>query len=116
MDLHLAVDADILTVSLRDAEAEAVLSVHPPAAGITSLTRALQEALDHGHGECFWPAASGGIYWWLFRRTHETLEVTALWSRGGVAIWEHVFRATDAAGWVQERLHAEVTRLGRDAG
>ena len=113
MDLRLAVEpTDILTVFLRDGEAQATVSVHPPAAGATSLGRALEAAMDEGHGECFWPAATGGVYWWIFSRTHETLEVTALWTRGGVAIWEHVFRATDSAVWVEEQLTSEIDRLG----
>jgi hypothetical protein len=117
MDLRLAIEpTDILTVFLRDGEAQATVSVHPPAAGATSLGRALQTAMGEGHGECFWPAATGGIYWWIFSRTHETLEVTALWTRGGVSIWEHVFRATDAATWVHDRLRAEIARLGLPSG
>ncbi len=52
----------------------------------------------------------------MFSRTHETLEVTALWTRGGVAIWEHVFRATDASTWVHERVRSEIARLGLPSG
>ena len=113
MDLRLAIEGDdLLMVSLQDGEAQAVLSVHPPAAAVTSLGRALQAALEDGYGECFWPAATGGLYWWIFTRDHETLETIALWTRGGVAIWEHVFRATDSAAWVEERLRAEIANLG----
>ena len=113
MDLHLAIERDdVLIVSLRDGEAQAALSVHPPLAGVKSLGRALDTAMADGYGECFWPAATGGIYWWIFTRTDESLETTALWTRGGVAIWEHVFRATDSAAWIHERVRAEVARLG----
>ena len=113
LDLHFVVERDdLLTVFLRDGEAQASLTVHPPAAAVQSLSRALEAAMAGGYGECFWPAASGGVYWWIFTRDHETLETTALWTRGGVSIWEHVFRATDAAHWVQDRLRAEIAKLG----
>ena len=112
MDLRLAIEpTGVLTVFLRDGEARASVSVHPPAAGARSLERAFEASMADGHGECFWPGATGGVYWWIFSRSNETLEVTALWTRGGVAIWEHVFRATDAAAWVQERLQAEIMAL-----
>ena len=46
MDLHLAIEpTDILTVFLRDGEAQATVSVHSPAAGATSLGRALRTAM-----------------------------------------------------------------------
>jgi hypothetical protein len=113
MNLRLTIEGDdVLMVSLQDGEAQAALSVHPPAAAVRSLGRALQAALADGYGECFWPAATGGLYWWIFTRRDETLETVALWTRGGVAIWEHVFRATDAAAWVEERLGAEIANLG----
>ena len=31
---------------------------------------------------------------------------------GGASLWEHVFRATDAATWFRERLDEELLRLG----
>jgi hypothetical protein len=111
--LRLELDPDdVLSVLLREGDAQALLAVHPARAGGTSLLRALDTAMAEGSGECFWPARAGGIYWWIFRRDQETLEVAALWTRGGVAIWEHVFRATDAATWLHECLHAEIARIG----
>ena len=48
----------------------------------------------------------------MFKRTDDALEVIAMWTRGGASLWEHVFRATDAAAWVEERLETEASRLG----
>src|SRR5690349_19287280 len=102
MDLRLAIeDGDTLSVSLKEAEQTPTLSVRPSKAGVTSLLRAIGIAVRDGYGECFWPAATGGQYWWIFTRTAESLEVVAMWSRGGVTGWEHVFRATDSVEWVR---------------
>ena len=74
--------------------------------------RALTDAIRDGYGECFWPGVPGGQYWWMFRREAETLETVVMWSRGGASGWQHVFRATDGADWVRDRLDAEAARLG----
>jgi hypothetical protein len=113
MDLRLALDPhDVLVVHLSEGDFETTVSVHPARAGTESLQRALQAAIAEGYGECFWPGLSGGHYWWIFKRDGETLETIAMWTRGGAALWEHVFRATDAAAWVDERLADEIRRLG----
>lgn len=112
MNLQLTVDpGDLLVVELQEGDATATVSVYPSKAGMLSLQRALDASVDHGYGECFWPGAPGGQYWWIFKRDAETLEIIAMWTRGGASMWEHVFRATDAATWVQERLRAEVARI-----
>lgn len=112
MDLRLALEPyDVLVVHLRDGDVETSVSVHDAHAGAESLRRALGAALDNGYGECFWPGMSGGQYWWIFKRTADALEVIAMWTRGGAALWEHVFRATDAAAWVSERLEREIDGL-----
>ena len=114
MDLRLTLDPhDILVVHLRDGYDETTVSVHQSRAGVASLQRALGAALADGYGECFWPGMPGGQYWWIFKRDAETLETIAMWTRGGASLWEHVFRSTDAASWVAERLAAEVGRLER---
>ena len=87
------------------------MPVHPSRAGAESLQRALRAALEHGYGECFWPGMPGGQYWWIFKRDDEALETIAMWTRGGASLWEHVFRATDSAEHVRERLDAEIDRL-----
>jgi len=113
MDVQLSLEPhDILAVHLREGEQQAMVSVHPSRAGAQSLMRALGDALTAGYGECFWPAATGGQYWWIFKREGETLETMAMWTRGGASLWEHVFRATDAAAWVRERLDDELVRIG----
>jgi hypothetical protein len=112
MDLRLTLEPyDVLVVHLHDGEDETTVSVHPSRAGAESLRRALHAALAEGYGDCFWPGMSGGQYWWIFKRDAETLETIAMWTRGGAALWEHVFRATDAASWMEGRLDAEIGRL-----
>src|SRR5689334_14895459 len=81
-------------------------------ASARTLTRTLGHALADGYGECFWPSLDGGHYWWMLRRDHDTLEVAVMWSRGGASGWQRVFRATDAAAWVNERVTSETDRLG----
>ena len=113
MELRLALQApDVLVVHLREHLTETTVSVRPAHVGVRTLVAALDAAVSDGYGECFWPGSPGGQYWWMFRREAETLEVVAMWTRGGASLWEHVFRATDAAAWVHERLGAELERLG----
>jgi len=112
MDVRLALEAhDELIVHLRDGEQQTSVSVPRSRPGIQSLTRALDAALTDGHGECFWPCTTGGQYWWMFKRDGDSLEVIVMWTRGGASLWEHVFRATDAAEWFQSRLSEEAGRL-----
>jgi hypothetical protein len=113
MNLHLAVGPhDTLTVHLREGREAAAVDVHPSRPGAESLMRALDQALNDGYGECFWPGAPGGQWWWIFKRDAESLEVIAMWTRGGASSWEHVFRATDGASFVHDRLLSEIDRLG----
>jgi hypothetical protein len=113
VDLHLTIDEhDVLVVHLRDGDTATTVSAGPSKAGVASLTRALGQAVTDGYGDCFWPASTGGQYWWIFTRKAETMEVVAMWTRGGASLWEHVFRATDAVSWVQDRMQSELGRLG----
>ncbi|MEO7891792.1 MAG: hypothetical protein ABIW19_17475 [Vicinamibacterales bacterium] len=113
MDLTLSIDIDdTLVVHLREADAHTTVAVRPSRAGAASLRRAVDAAVSEGYGDCFWPGATGGQYWWIFNRRAETLEVVAMWTRGGASLWEHVFRATDASTWVQDRLRSEADRMG----
>jgi hypothetical protein len=112
MTLALAIEPhDTLVVTLRNGPAETILSVRNSAAGMTSLERAAADAAETGYGECFWPSVEGGQYWWIFKRTHDTVDVVVLWTRGGVAIWEHVFRATDQFSWFHDQLTAAIAPL-----
>jgi hypothetical protein len=113
MDLRLAIASrDELVVHLQEGTIATAVAVTGAKPGIESLTRAVNDAVAQGYGECFWPALEGGHYWWMFRRTDEALEVVAMWSRGGASGWQHVFRAIDSVAWVRERLEAEIGRLG----
>lgn len=112
MNLGLSIEpGDFLVVHLQEGSAVASVSVHPSKPGMQSLQRAVDAAVDHGYGECFWPGSPGGQHWWIFKRDAETVEIVAMWTRGGASSWEHVFRATDAMTWVQERVRTEVARL-----
>jgi hypothetical protein len=113
MHLSLSLEPhDTLVVHLQEGREQATVPVHPSRPGAQSLLRTLDLALTDGYGECFWPGAPGGQYWWIFKREHESIEVIAMWTRGGASLWEHVFRATDAAAWVEEQLTSEIDRLG----
>lgn len=115
MHLHLDLEPhDTLVVRLRDGGVEAVVSARPSHAAAASLSRALTDGLTHGYGECFWPAPDGGQYWWIFKRDAESIEAMAMWTRGGASLWEHVFRATDAAAWIRDQLALELLRLRID--
>ena len=113
MDLTLSVEhRDELTVRLRDGRDEATVTISPVGAASLSLSRALDDAMSAGYGECFWPGQPGGQYWWIFKRVDATLEVALMWTRGGASLWEHVFRATDAVSWIRERWQSELGRIG----
>ena len=101
-----------LVVELIEGETSTTVSVADAKRGIESLSRALDTAVTTGYGECFWPALEGGQYWWMFRREADTLEVVAMWSRGGASGWQHVFRAVDAAAWIAELVAGEAARVG----
>jgi len=113
MHFSLSLDhPDTLVVHLQEGAEQTTVPVHPSAAGATSLLRALDHALTDGYGECFWPGSPGGQYWWMFKRDGESMEVIAMWTRGGASLWEHVFRATDSAAWVEQQVTSEIDRLG----
>jgi hypothetical protein len=113
MDLTFNVEPhDMLVVILHDGPRETTVSVRPAAAGVRSLLAALEQGMTEGYGECFWPGATGGQYWWAFKRDADTVETIAMWTRGGASLWEHVFRATDSAAWVRTRFAAEAERVG----
>ncbi len=118
MNIRLSLEPhDTLVVHLYEGSEETSIPVRPSRAGAKTLSGAFQAAVDDGYGECFWPGSPGGQYRWIFKRESETMEVIAMWTRGGASLWEHLFRATDAAGHVGERLDAEIDRLGlRRAG
>ena len=112
MELYLTTEPpDHLFVHLLDGAAEHVVAVGDTRAGAKSLTRALQDAMTTGYGECFWPGLEGGQYWWMFRRDGDAMDVIAMWTRGGAALWEHVFRGTAQADFVRDRLLDEIARL-----
>lgn len=112
MHLRLSLEPyDTLMVHLQEGQEKTSVSVHPSRAGATSLLRALDVAVTDGYGECFWPGDPGGQYWWIFKRDQDSMEVIAMWTRGGASLWEHVFRATDSAAWVEEQLTTEIDRL-----
>jgi len=113
MHLSFSIEPDrTLTVHLREGDVSTTVPVRPSSAGARSLIRAIDAAMLDGYGECFWPGSPGGQYWWIFKRDQETIETIVMWTRGGASLWEHVFRATDAAEWVRDAVHGENDRLG----
>ena len=115
MDLRLEIDPhDTLIVHLAEGDERTTVSVQPARAGVRSLRRAVDAAVGDGYGECFWPGSPGGQYWWIFKCHADTVEVVAMWTRGGASLWEHVFRATDGAAWLRDQLALEILRLRID--
>jgi len=113
MNIHLALEPhDTLIIRLQEGTHGTTIAVRPARSGASVLRRTLEAAIADGYGECFWPAPTGGQYWIIFKRDAEVLELMTMWTRGGASLWEHVFRATDAASWIAERLNDELTRLG----
>ena len=114
MELYLTTEPpDHLFVHLLDGvDTERIVAVNDTHAGARSITRAVNDAMSTGYGECFWPGSPGGQYWWMFKRDGESMEVIAMWTRGGASLWEHVFRATDSAAWVEQQVTSEIDRLG----
>ena len=112
MDLRLVIEApDRLIVHLREGVDETTVAVSPADAGVASLTRALDDAVAQGYGECFWPGLPGRAGPVSSGAREATLDYTVMWTRGGASLWEHVFRATDAAEFVRDWLAAEQSRL-----
>ena len=112
MDVRLTREGhDELVVHLRDGADETTVSVPQARPGAESLMRALDTALATGHGECFWPCTTGGHYWWMFKRDGAALELIVMWTRGGVATWEHVFRATASVDWIRGQIVEELHRI-----
>jgi hypothetical protein len=116
MHLSLTRDPfDTLIVILRDGDVETTVSARPSSAALRSLSGVVDDAGRDGYGECFWPGADGGQYWWIVKRDESAAEVVVMWTRGGVAIWEHVFRATDAFSWIRDHLDREMARIAPTA-
>jgi hypothetical protein len=112
MNIHLALEPhDTLLIRLQEGTHETTISAYPARGGALVLRRTLASAIDEGYGECYWPAPTGGQYWIIFKRDAEVLELMIMWTRGGASSWEHVFRSTDAASWIADRLDSELARL-----
>ena len=80
---------------------------------MAEILRVVATALDWSLA-VYWvlvPGAPGGQYWWIFKREAELIEVIAMWTRGGAAMWEHVFRSSESAAWLEGRLTSEIDRL-----
>lgn len=74
---------------------------------LTDLQAAVDSAVNHGHGECFWREATGD-YRWLFRREGQTMRVAVLHSSGTLTGWEHRFWAECDAGEFRDTMHAAI--------
>lgn len=70
--------------------AQATVTSSDSASAIQDLQQAVESAVAHGYGECFWHEAVGD-YRWLFRREGGIMRIVVLWSIGTVTGWEHRF-------------------------
>jgi hypothetical protein len=74
------------TIVYHGAETTVTGSDHDSA--IRDLRVAVESALTHGHGECFWHEAMVD-YRWLFRREGSTMRIVIVQSAGTLTGWEH---------------------------
>jgi hypothetical protein len=82
-------------------------------AAIAELREAVDSALDHSIGECFWREPLGD-YRWLFRREGGAMRVVVLKSAGTLTGWEHCFWAECDAREFGESMRAAIEAY--DAG
>lgn len=74
---------------------------------MADLKEAVESAVAHGFGECFWQEAAGE-YRWLFRRDGTAMRVAVLWSIGVVTGWEHYFWAECDAAELGDAVRAAI--------
>jgi len=77
--------------------AQATVSGSDSLSAMADLRLAVDSAIAHDHGECFWREALGE-YRWLFRREGRTMRVVILRSTGTLTGWEHCLWAECDAG------------------
>lgn len=108
----LALDAaGHLVCTLVDRDATATILVPNALDAARDLEAALADARDGGYGECVWQLTDGE-YKWLFRRAGDRTEVVVLWSSGTLTGWQHTFRSEAGAADLDQRVAAEIQRLG----
>lgn len=109
-------DPQRLVARLREGSEEAEIAGWNPDRSAAVLLDALETAAgDDAYGECFWPEPTGH-FWWMFKRTDNSLETVVLWSRSSAVGWQHVFRATDEVTYVLDVVRSELARAGFPAG
>ena len=76
---------------------------------MTELNVAVESAISHGQGECFWHEETGD-YRWLFRQEGSIMRIAVLRSSGTLTGWEHRFwaecRAEEFRGAMRAALEA----------
>ncbi|MCC6262494.1 MAG: hypothetical protein IT169_02875 [Bryobacterales bacterium] len=76
------------------------ISAYDGHAALASLSKATDDLLQYGRGECFWEMATG-CYRLLFRHAEDdTVRIAVLWANGIVTGWEHIlWSECPAAEW-----------------
>jgi hypothetical protein len=92
--------------------AQAAVTSSDSGSAIEELQQAVESAVTHGHGECFWHEAVGD-YRWLFRREGNTMRVVILWSSGTLTGWEHRFWAECDAQDFHGAMRAAIESCGQ---
>ena len=85
--------------------AHATVTGFDGAAAIHDLRVAVDSAVSHEYGECFWQEAMGQ-YRWLFRREGDRMRVVILLSSGTMTGWEDCFWSECGADEFRDAMHA----------
>ena len=89
------------------AKSNASVTGWQPDQAAAHLLAAFESAQRDGYGECLWLEPTGQ-YWWMLRREDERLEVAVMYSAGVVPGWQHVFRAVDEMGYLDDLVREEL--------
>lgn len=100
-----------LVARLREGEVTTEVTGWQPEQASADLLAALDAAKRDGFGDCQWLEPTGQ-YWWMLKREDERLEVVVMYSAGVVPGWQHVFRAVDAIGYIDDLVRAELQEQG----
>jgi hypothetical protein len=105
-------DAQRVVATLREGTDEAEITGWNPERSAAALLNAVEVAAGpDAYSECFWPEPTGH-YWWMFKRTDQSLETVVLWSRSSAVGWQHVFRACDEVGYVRDLIQTALAESG----
>lgn len=104
-------DTRRIIARLREGDVETEIMSWEQAKAASDLLAAIESARQEHYGECLWLEPTGQ-YWWMLRCDDRRLEVAVMYSAGVVPGWQHVFRAVDEVGYLQDLVRAELARHG----